>query len=432
MTLTFPPSGKKNVRYRSAAEFMPHAEWLCTVEPPARACECRHCPRDKVYENPTQERKGPHRKNNAQHQKSRSSLGRLPRAGGSAISTSAISSQPNRRLRSNTPDPTSTTNPLKKSSLYPSPVDGDQNLLGCVRVAIHQTTPATQGAPIWPTAHELIWCKLQHSVKWTDVTIDFWPGVIKAGPEELDRYLVTLLGSTHDLRFPLHALMPYRLYRVEETVLQKLQSAHKKRARPTLLNLEEYMRVDMDEHRFSTISSAFLFAISFSDHLATAWSWTANQTASSASSASSTSTSRPTRYCLRSQKRGEERFSVLWWGPERIEVRQLVQLKVSTAAIFIDPDILSAPTLATHPTEPDQPVFLQIHSMSYRRKSEKKGDHLTGPVVAGAIFDLVDESQYGTGLHCGPRHHLYLPQGSIKSGITISPLPLPERCSALG
>ena len=418
--LSFVFPGKTDVRYRSAAEFMPHAEWLCATGQPPRVCECRYCPRDELDKRSTREGKSSQRRN-FQRLKSRPLPKMTSRATrDSAKPTPSASSRASRRSRSPLLIPTSTSR---------LPVDGAQNVLGCVRVAVAKTPPSADGAPLtvapWPTIHELVWCGLEHPITWIDGVIDFWPGIIKAGPKGLDGYLVTLLGNARDVHVSLHAMLPYPSYQVKEAILHELQPMGRKRARIALLDLEEYAGVDMDDSSFSVISSALSFAVSFSVHLATAWSWTANQ--ETGGSVSTSSRSQSTKYRLRSQKHTEEGYNVLWWGPERIEVRQLVQLKMSTSAISIDPNTLATPVSATFPTEPDKPVFLQIHSMSYRRKSQKGADHLTGPVVAGAIFDLMDESQYGMRSCCGLTHRLYFAPGLDEIRYKDLPSPPPGK-----
>lgn len=395
-----------DIRYRSAAEFMPHADWLCTTEQPARTCSCRYCLRNMFDERSVQGGENSHNKDNTRCSEQGRSLGKsTPRC--SAKSTPSVSSRASRRSHSNPPIRTSTP---KKSADCPRdslPADGAKTVLACVRVAVSKSLPSADGALLaavpWPTMHELVWCKLQHPIVWVDVVIDFWPGIIKAAPLGQDECLVTLLGNIRDVRVSLQAMVPYQAHRVEEATIRKLQPTRRKRIRAALLDLEEYGGTVMDDSRFSTISSAFLFAISFSVHLATMWSWTANSEITGPVSASTRSL--PRRYALRSQKHKEERYGVLWWGPERIEERQLVQLKMSPSAIFTNPDTPTASVFTAYPTGLDQPIFLQIHSMFYRQKPQKKGDHLVGPVVAGMIFDLVDESQYGTRSRSAQANH---------------------------
>ena len=221
-----------------------------------------------------------------------------------------------------------------------------------------------------------------------DGVIDLWPGIIKASPKGSGGYLVTLIGNTHDVFISLYAMVPYQAFRADEAMLRKLQPPRRKCVHTTLLNLEEYAEVEMDDDRFSTVSLAFSFAIAFSAHLATAWSWSANPDAAG---------SRPVKYALRSQTHKEKRYDVLWWGPECIEERQLVRLKMTSGAIFTDPNSPTVPALANYPVGPDQPLFLQVHSIFYHQKRGQGRERL-GPVVAGSMFDLVDENQYGARL----------------------------------
>lgn len=417
--------GRKDVRYRSAAEFMPHAEWLYTTEQPARTCGCRYCPRDKSDKRSVPKGKGSHHEGKLQRPKPRPLPENLSRARRPAQPIPRISSRAGRGSHSKPLSVTSTSKDRTGSSPDLLPSHGAKKVLGCVRVAVPKGSYSNGGTILtiasWPTMHELVWCKLEHSVIWIDAIIEFWPGIIKESPKGPEGYLVTLLGNTRDIHVSLHAMLPYQSYQVEEAMLHKLQSAGRRRARTTLLDLEEYSRVEMDDSRFSSISSAFSFAISFSVHLATVWSWAVNP--ETGSSVPPSSISRPVAYHLRSQKHTEKQYSILWWGPERIEIQQMVRLKMSTSAISIDPDVLTTPVLASYPTELDEPTFLQIHSISYRQKSQKTGDRLTGPVVAGAIFDLVDENPSGTRSCCGPKHCSSLSLGLDKGRYENLPSP---------
>jgi hypothetical protein len=412
-------SGRTGVRYRSAAEFIPHAEWLCATGVPARACECRYCTHDKFSELSAQGRKSSQNNTNVQSSKRRHLPEKFSRTRSPAKPTPSVSSRASRKSRPNPPSPVPTSESHAGRSPGLSPVDSARMVLAYVRVAAPRIAP-NAGCPLpavvpWPNMHELVWCKLRYPIVWVDLVIDFWPGIIKAAPKGPDGYLVTLLGNTRDVDISLHAILPYQAYRVEEDILCKLQSTRRKQLRTVPLDLEEYGGVEMDVSRFSIISSAFLFALSFSVHLATAWSWSANS--ETPGSVSTSTRSQPMRYTLRSQKHREERYGVLWWGPERIEERQLVQLKLSPDAIFTDPNVPVAPALATYPTGLDRPIFLQIHSIFYRQNSQKRGDCLIGPVVAGAIFDLVDEDQYGTGDRVTAQtHHLCIVPPALDKG----------------
>ena len=265
-------------------------------------------------------------------------------------------------------------------------------------MAVSESRPSPGGNPIstfpWPAVHELIWCKLRHPIVWADVVIDLWPGIIKTIPDDSGDYTVTLLGNTQDSFVPLHAMVPYQTFRMDNAVISKLQLTRRKRT--TLLNLEEYEGVEMDDDRFSTVSSAFSFAITFSTCLATVWSLATNKGVEG--SGSTNSGSRPVRYALRSREHKEERFDVLWWGPERIGERQFVQLKMTSSAIFPGPSPPTVPALVEYPIGSGGPAFLKIHSIFHHRKSWQGRERFTGPAVAGAIFDLVDETQYGARL----------------------------------
>ncbi|KAF9644160.1 hypothetical protein BDM02DRAFT_3131943 [Thelephora ganbajun] len=270
----------------------------------------------------------------------------------------------------------------RRSSL----VADSHSILACVRVAAPIVAPSADVnlhlASAWPILHELVWCKLRQPIARVEILVDFWPGLIKEGTNGSNEYLVTLIGITHNVSISLDVMVPYRAYQMGENLIRGIQRCCRGETRIRLFNLDRYLRTEMDDNRFAVVSAAFLFAIAFSEHLATVWSWTSKSNIDDP----------------RSRRSKEEKYDVLWWGPECIERRQLVQLKMPRDAISIGEDASAAPPLTGNcPAGLERPAFLQIHSISYWPKSQRTGGSVTGPVVVGMVFELADEHQYDQG-----------------------------------
>ena len=218
------------------------------------------------------------------------------------------------------------------------------------------------------------------------VVIDMWPGIIKEDNDGSDQYLVTLIGVTNNELVSMDAMVPYRAHRTAETLISGIRQLCRGQTRIKFLNLDRYLGRELDKNRSTVVSSAFLFATAFSEHLATVWSWKLKSNVVDPSSV------RPapsrSRYPLRLRKTTTE-YDALWWGPECIEKRQLVQLKMSR-------DVISDPSPTTdHSAGLEESVFLQIHSISCLPKSRRAGESIAGPVIAGMVFELTDGHQCG-------------------------------------
>jgi len=363
---------------------MPHALWLWamadTADPPP-SCQCRHCLQDK----------GAVRRKESSSQKSRK-----------LVKSATSRSLPNRRssaklsgaTQSHLPKVTTVALPhrTRRSSLI---ADG-QSILARVRISapIAAPSPDAHSVNTWPILHELVWCKLQRPIAWAEVLIDFWPGIIKEDIDGSNEYLVTLIGITHNVSITPGSMMPYRAHRVGETLVCVFQRCCRGETRVRLLNLDRCLRTELDDNLFSVVSSAFLFAITFSERLATLWSWTSKSNITDRGPVVAAPSQ--SRYALRSRRSKTEQYDALWWGPECIERGQLVQLKMSQDVISISEDLSVAPPLTTnHSAGPGRPTFLQIFSITHRQKSQRIEGSLAGPVVAGMIFELTDEHQDG-------------------------------------
>ena len=358
---------------------MPHALWLwakSNATDPPPSCQCRHCLPDRRAV----------RGKELLSQKSRK-----------PVKPTVLRLPPNRRspikFSSTTLSHSSngTTDGSQHHTTRPSITD-NQSIFACVRVAAQIATPSVDGnarsANTQPILYELVWCKLWRSIACAEVLIDFWPGIIKEDINGSDEYVVTLIGISHDMSISLNAMVPYRAYRIEETLIRGIKRCCRGGTRVRLLNLNRHLGTELDDNRFAAVSSVFLFAVTFSEHLATVWSWSSkldNADCGSVAAAPSQS-----RYALRSQKSKEEQHNTLWWGPECIKIRQLVQLKISRDVISMGEDVSAPGSVGSK-----GPVFLQIHTMSYLPKSQRTRRSLAGPVVAGMVFELTDEHQYG-------------------------------------
>ena len=368
---------------------MPHALWLWAknnMTDPPPVCQCHHC----LQENGATRRKEPLLKKSVTRKSINSTTPRL---------------SPN-RTRSLKPPVTTHSHsskgtaddPSQYAHLPPQIVDS-QSILACVRVAVPIAAPsASVGrhlANTWPILHELVWCKLRRSIAWADVLIDFWPGIIKGGVGGSSQYLVTLIGiAGEDVPISFDDMVPYQAYRVEEAMSSAIQRCCRGKTRIKLLNLVRDLPTEIDDSQYATISSAFLFAITFSKHLSTVWSWVPNSNVADRGSAATVPSL--SRYALRSRRSKEGQYAVLWWGPERIERRQLVRLKMSRNVIEIGEGVSAVPPSAVDGSVGSEgPAFLQIHSISYWRKSLRPGGSLAGPVVAGTIFELIDKDECG-------------------------------------
>ena len=379
--------GRENFRYRSAAEFMPHALWLLDKNDtagPSSPCRCRHCLQDKG----AVRGKGRLPRRSAARGLIKSTSSRLPTNRRSSMKPSGpIHSYPSKNTTDDTP-----RHPRRPSGI----VDG-RTVLARVRIADPITAPSAdidvRSATAWPVLHELVWCKLHRPIAWVEVLIDFWPGIIKEDVDGSNEYQVTLIGITHDVSISLDAMVPYQTYRTEEALVCRIQRCCRGKTRIKLLDLDRYLGIKMDDSRFAAVSSAFLFAIKFSEHLATVWSWTSKLNVTDHEPAVAAPT--PSRYALRSRRSKEEGYGALWWGPECIKKWQLVRLKMSQDAISFGEDVSAAPPLTDSPVGSGSPIFLQIHSISYWPRSRRTGSSLAGPVVAGMIYELVDERQCG-------------------------------------
>ena len=363
---------------------MPHALWLRaaadTANPPP-SCQCRHCLRDKG----AVRGKELLSKKSASRKPTNSTALRLPPNRRSSIKSSSITHSHSSK---------DTTRGSQRHTLQPSIVN-NQSILACVRVAAPITAPNAdidaRSANAQPILHELVWCKLRRSIAWEEVAIDFWPGIIKEDIDGSNEYVLTLIGVIQNIPVSLDATVPYRAYRTEETLIRGIQRCCRGETRPRFLNLDRYLRTEMDGSRFAAVSSAFIFAVTFSEHLATVWSWSSKPNISGRGSVVAAPSQ--SRYALRSQRSKAKQYDVLWWGPECIKSRQLVQLKMSQDVIFMNEDVSAAPTNRSAGSE--GPVFLQIHSISYWPKPQRMRRSLAGPVVAGMIFELTDEHQHG-------------------------------------
>ena len=295
-----------------------------------------------------------------------------------------------------------TADDSSRRSRSPQIIDS-QSVLACVRVAAPIVAPSVSvcghSASAWPILHELVWCRLQRPIAWAGVLIDFWPGIIKGDIGGSNKYLATLIGVTDDVSVSLDDMVPYQAYWVEKALFSAIQMRCRGRTRVRLLDLDRDLRAEMNDSQYAAVSSAFLFAITFSKHLATVWSWASKTNTPDCGSA--TSSPSFSRYALRPRRSKEGQYTMLWWGPERIERRQLVRLKMSRNVIDIDDGVSAVPpSTVDRSIGSESPAFLQIHSISHWRKSLRPGGSLAGPVVAGTIFELVDKKD-----ECGERLH---------------------------
>lgn len=345
---------------------------MTETDPPS-PCQCRHC----LQDNGAVRGKELLSHKPATRKPTKSTLSRLP-----------PNRRPSMKLSGTVHSPKDTAGDPPRRAQRPVIADG-QTILARVRVAVPSADVVNpHSANSWPILHELVWCKLWRPIAWAELLIDFWPGIIKEDIDGSNEYVMTLIGVTHNVSISLDDMVPYRAYRIEETLVHGVQRCCRRETRVRLLNLDRYLRAELDDNRFAAVSSAFLFAIAFSEHLATVWSWTSKSNI--ADSGSVVAAPSKSRYALRSQ-RSKEQYNVLWWGPECVESRQLVRLKMSHDALSINEDVWAAASSSSVGSE--RPIFLQVHSISHWLKSQRMGRSLAGPVVAGMIFELVDENQ---------------------------------------
>ena len=242
-------SGWENVWYHSATEFMTHALWLSAKTnaknpnlPPS--CQCHHCFQDR---DATQGKELLSQKSVAQKPiKSTTSLSHPNKR-----STMKLSSS---HLPKNTPDD-SPCHTLQGS------ITNNRSIITCVHVVAPTTVPgATMSAHLthlWPILHELVWCKLLQPIARAEVVIDLWPRIVKEGIDESSKYMVTLIGITHNVLISLDGMMPYQVYQMEAALIRGIQQCCWEETRVRHLNLDWYLRTKLDDNRFAVASSAF-------------------------------------------------------------------------------------------------------------------------------------------------------------------------------
>ena len=374
----------RNIRYRSAAEFAPHALWLWEVantRDPPPICKCLYCSDGGGVAGG--------KKNLPQEPRVRSKpvTPVTPRTTFNARPTKTISgiAHPgSSKVTGNVPP---------NHEQRPSIITHNHSILAHVRVS----TPIVASNPYvgvcstggWPLPHELVWCELRRPIIWTGVLIDLWPGIVKEHNDGSTQYLVTLIGIARDERVSLDAMVPYRAHQTGDALVRVIRQSCQGQSRLRLLDLDRYLGPELDDDGRGVVSSAFLFALEFSGRLTTVWSWTSELGTPGHSSV------RSSRYALRS-RRSKTQYDALWWGPECIKRWRLVQLKMSKDVIAMGEDASNGlPPAKNHSVALDTLTFLQIHSISYLPRSQRGRGSLCGPVVAGMIFGLTDGDQRG-------------------------------------
>ena len=391
-------------RFRSAAEFLPHASWLTKGGAnPSTLCGCNLCLKA--------------------HAKSAGGVlpppSKTPQIHPGALSEERASESCSQ------PSPSSIGDDRASMvSLQPPPMDGvrksgrrlatripradSTRTSRAVAYFVRASTPVGVSTPQdyppptgpWPVLHELVWCKLRKPIESSGTAIDFWPGIIKRHEERFAGtvYHVSLLGNKHDIAFTINHLLPYQAYRMDGAMVQELRRRGVGRRRIALLDLEKVTGTELDDSRFSVISSTCIFALTFSQQLSAVWSCTSDPEPRRPSAST---------YQLQEEWRPETRqrsrkkqYSTLWWGPERIRLQQIVRLKISLPSVRFDRQILNARfTPGPKESGPTTLLFLKIRSIFFDTPEARDDGPGTNPSVSGALFGLVsDADQRGASL----------------------------------
>lgn len=190
---------------------------------------------------------------------------------------------------------------------------------------------------------------------------------------------ISLLGNKYDIPFTVNSLLPYQAHRMDGTLVQELRRRATGCRRIALVNLEKAIRTKLDDAKFSTISSTFVFALEFCQQLSTFWSCTPQPHRREVSG-------------LQTPRNSKKEYKNLWWGPECIQAQQVVRLKVSLSSIHLDRKVLNDKPPQAEGSGRQTLVFMKVHSIFSESSQVRNNAPTAAPFVSGVLFGLVPVS----------------------------------------
>lgn len=190
---------------------------------------------------------------------------------------------------------------------------------------------------------------------------------------------ISLLGNKYDIPFTVNSLLPYQAHGMDGTLVQELRRRATGCRRIALVNLEKAIRTKLDDAKFSTVSSTFVFALEFCQQLSTFWSCTPQPHRREVSG-------------LQTPRNSKKEYKNLWWGPECIQAQQVVRLKVSLSSIHLDRKVLNDKPPQAEGSGRQTLVFMKVHSIFSESSQVRNNAPTAAPFVSGVLFGLVPVS----------------------------------------